>query len=125
MAHEANASVIVAGDMNEYLQTRSVFAPLSGLLTDINEGAGIPPAERYTYVYDQNTQEIDHILVSAAVEARGVQVEHVHVNTWAASTGLQVSDHDPTVANVKVCDGAGSGQGRSFLSLYSFLLINV
>ncbi|KAI0951126.1 hypothetical protein AcW1_008247 [Taiwanofungus camphoratus] len=110
LAHEANASVIVAGDMNEYLQTRSVFAPLSGLLTDINEGAGIPPAERYTYVYDQNTQEIDHILVSAAVEARGVQVEHVHVNTWAASTGLQVSDHDPTVANVKVCDGAGSDQ---------------
>ena len=90
--------------MNEFVQTRSVFRPLSGLLEDANAVAGVPPEERYTYVYDQHSQEIDHIFVSEAVGTRGVQVEHVHVNTWAASVGERASDHDPTVAKIRVCD---------------------
>lgn len=90
--------------MNEFLQTRSVFAPFDGLLTDINEVAGVPPSERYTYVYEQHAQEIDHILVSDAVKAKGASVDHVHVNTWATTKGGQASDHDPSVARVWVCE---------------------
>ena len=90
--------------MNEFVQTRSVFRPLTGPFTDINELAVIPQEERYTYVYDQHTQEIDQIFVSQAVGARGVEVEHVHVNTWAQSVAERASDHDPTVAKVRVCD---------------------
>ena len=93
--------------MNEFVQTRSVFHPLSGLLTDINELSGVDPVERYTYVYDQHSQEIDHIFVSDAIGRRGTAVEHVHVNTWAPSVGERASDHDPTVAKVRVCAGAG------------------
>jgi len=104
LAHDVNASIIVAGDMNEFVQTRSVFAPFAGLLIDANEASGVPPEERYTYVYDQHMQEIDHIFVSDAVARRGVQVEHVHVNTWAASYNARASDHDPSVAKVWVCD---------------------
>ena len=90
--------------MNEFLQTRSVFAPFDGLLTDINDVAGIPPSERYTYVYEQHAQEIDHLFVSDAVKAKGASVDHVHVNTWAQSVAERASDHDPTVAKVRVCD---------------------
>ncbi|KZT73124.1 DNase I-like protein [Daedalea quercina L-15889] len=106
---DPDAHVIVGGDMNEFLQTRSVFAPFAGLLTDMNAIAGVPPAERYTYVYEQHAQEIDHILVSEAVKAKGGSVEHIHVNTWAASKGAQTSDHDPTVAKVRVCAVEGDG----------------
>ncbi|KAJ3541474.1 hypothetical protein NM688_g6078 [Phlebia brevispora] len=106
LAKDANASIILAGDMNEFVQTRSVFRPLSGLLTDINELSGVDPVERYTYVYDQRSQEIDHIFVSDAIGRRGTEVEHVHVNTWAASVSERASDHDPTVAKVRVCDSA-------------------
>lgn len=101
---DPGAHVIVGGDMNEFLQTRSVFVPFDELLTDINEVAGIPPPERYTYVYEQHAQEIDHILVSDAVKAKGASVDHVHVNTWATTKGRQASDHDPSVAKVRVCD---------------------
>lgn len=94
--------------MNEFLQTRSVFAPFDGLLTDINEVAGVPPSERYTYVYEQHAQEIDHILVSDAVKAKGASVDHVHVNTWATTKGRQASDHDPSVAKVWVCEVEGA-----------------
>ncbi|KAF9815617.1 hypothetical protein IEO21_04477 [Rhodonia placenta] len=107
LAHDANASIIAGGDMNEFLQTRSVFAALQGLLRDINEIAGLPPAERYTYVYDQHAQEIDHIFVSPAIAARGADVEHVHMNTWAQTMGERASDHDPSVARVWVCESEG------------------
>lgn len=111
---DPNASVIVAGDMNEYLATRAVLRPLSAVLHDANEAAGVPPAERYTYAYDQNAQEIDHVFVSDAIAQRrgglrsgagsGVEVEHVHVNTWAETIGSRASDHDPTVVRLWVCD---------------------
>ena len=89
--------------MNEFVQTRHVFRGLSELLYDINEVSGVPPLERYTYVYEQHMQEIDHILVSDAVKAKGASVDHVHVNTWATTKGGQASDHDPSVAKVWVC----------------------
>ncbi|EPT05654.1 hypothetical protein FOMPIDRAFT_1021407 [Fomitopsis schrenkii] len=101
---DPDSHIIVGGDMNEFLQTRSVFAPFNGLLTDINEVAGVPPSERYTYVYEQHAQEIDHIFVSDAVKAKGASVDHVHVNTWATTKGRQASDHDPSVAKVWVCE---------------------
>ncbi|TBU49836.1 DNase I-like protein [Dichomitus squalens] len=99
-----NTSVIVAGDMNEFTAARSVLRPLAALLTDANDVGGVPLAERYTYVYDQHTQEIDHVFVSDAIARRGGDVEHVHVNTWARSVGERASDHDPTVARLWVCD---------------------
>jgi predicted extracellular nuclease len=122
LSKDANASVVLAGDMNEYLQTRSVFRALDGLVYDINELSGVPPTERYTYVYEQHTQEIDHMFVSEAVARRGTEVEHVHVNTWAPSVSERASDHDPTVARVRVCDRAAGVEGESWLILFRFLV---
>lgn len=121
LAHDANASIIAGGDMNEFLQTRSVFAALQGLLRDINEIAGLPPAERYTYVYDQHAQEIDHIFVSPAIAARGADVEHVHMNTWAQTMGERASDHDPSVARVWVCESEGEAWKEGTFSIYSLM----
>ncbi|OCH95417.1 DNase I-like protein [Obba rivulosa] len=103
LVKDANASVVVAGDFNEFVQTRSVFESLQGLLfePDVNF---VPPEERYTYVYDQHAQAIDHMFVSPAILARGAAIEHVHINTWAPTARSRASDHDPTVAQLWVCD---------------------
>ncbi|KAI9058193.1 DNase I-like protein [Trametes sanguinea] len=101
---DPNASIIVGGDCNEYVQTRAVFAPFDGLLTELDGAAGVPPVERYTYLFDQNSEQLDHLFVSDAVLQRGgIAVEHVHVNNWAPSLSARASDHDPSVARVKVC----------------------
>ena len=100
---DPDANVIVGGDCNEYVQTRAVFAPFDGLLTELDEASGVPDVERYTYLFDQNSQQLDHLFVSSAIVARGTGVEHVHVNNWAASVGARASDHDPSVAQVRVC----------------------
>ena len=80
-----------------------MIAPIEDLMHDADVASGMPTAERYTYVYDQNCQQIDHIYVSAAVAERGVRAEHVHVNNWAESLSARASDHDPSVGMVKVC----------------------
>ncbi|KAI0059548.1 DNase I-like protein [Artomyces pyxidatus] len=97
------AAVIVAGDFNEFAQTRSVFRPLAPLMFEADVVAGITPVERYTYVFDQNCEQLDHIFVSPAVAVGGVEVEHVHVNNWGPTLDGRASDHDPSVARVRVC----------------------
>jgi hypothetical protein len=59
--------------------------------------------ERYTYTYDQNTQELDHLFISNALKARGADVQHIHVNTWSPTYASRISDHDPSVARLLVC----------------------
>ncbi|KAK0478913.1 Endonuclease/exonuclease/phosphatase [Armillaria novae-zelandiae] len=98
-----SANIVIAGDFNEYVQTRSVFASLQELLEDIDEAAGIADVERYTYVYDQNTEQLDHVFISSAIVKRGVEAEHIHVNNWSPSYDDRTSDHDPTVGKIRLC----------------------
>jgi predicted extracellular nuclease len=99
---DPKASIIVSGDFNEYGQTVAVWAPFEGLMTDIDEAANVPPVERYTYVFDMNSQQLDHSLVSKSIVDAKPEVEHIHVNNWDALS-TRVSDHDPSVARVKLC----------------------
>lgn len=82
------------------MQPLKVFADKSGLV-DLDEAAGIPAEERYTYLFDMNSQALDHMYVSSAV-GEGVKYEHLHLNTWQ-NYDDQVSDHDPSVALVNIC----------------------
>lgn len=97
-----NAKIISSGDYNEFafVEPMEKFKSVSGL-SDLDEVAGISPTERYTYIFDMNCQQLDHIFVSNALK-KGAEYEHIHVNTWAPYPG-QVSDHDPSVARLNVC----------------------
>ena len=95
LAVDANARVVVIGDLNDF-----EFSPAVDLL----EGAGLvnlvetlPAAERYSYVFEGNSQVLDQILVSRWLAAQNVLAGYdvVHVNAEFAD---QVSDHDPQVA---------------------------
>ena len=57
LALDKHANVVIAGDFNEPIQARSVYAPLNGIVTEIDEIDEIlksKPAERYTYIFEQN-----------------------------------------------------------------------
>ncbi|KIM43160.1 hypothetical protein M413DRAFT_443970 [Hebeloma cylindrosporum] len=103
LAKNPLANIIVAGDFNEYIQTRSVYAPITSLLADIDEVAKIPEVERYSYVFDQNSQQLDHVLISKALQHRKVNFEHIHVNNWSPTLAARISDHDPSVGQVRLC----------------------
>lgn len=97
--------MITSGDFNEFafVEPVNVFRDVSGL-EDLDDVVGTPDVERYTYVYDMNTQALDHMFVSTAL-AEGAGYEHVHVNTWATAEDV-VSDHDPSIAQLNVCGNA-------------------
>ncbi|KAK7469141.1 hypothetical protein VKT23_003631 [Stygiomarasmius scandens] len=103
LSADSEANVIIGGDFNEFSQTRSVFASLNGIMTEIDEVAGIPPVERYTYVFDQNTEQLDHIFISPAIANRTLAFEHIHVNNWSPSLSARISDHDPSTGEFRVC----------------------
>ena len=101
-AQDPNAAIISAGEGNEFafVQPMETFAPVSGLI-DLDVAAGILPMNRYTYTFDGNTQQLDHMYVSLKL-ARMPQSEHVHFGSWVSDDDL-VSDHDPSVAKINVC----------------------
>ncbi|KAF8420368.1 Endonuclease/exonuclease/phosphatase [Tirmania nivea] len=102
LAEDPSALVITAGDFNEF----SVVAPMKvfhGVMWDLDEVVGTKVEERYSYLFDMNSQTLDHMLVSHALKNHGKpSFEHVHVNSWASRNDV-VSDHDPGVAMLAVC----------------------
>lgn len=82
------------------MQPLKTFVAKSGLV-DLDELVDMPIAERYTYLYDMNSQALDHMFVSPRL-GRGALYEHLHLNTWQ-NYDDQVSDHDPSVARFNLC----------------------
>lgn len=103
LKQDPSAKVIASGDFNEFafVSPLETFTSVSGLL-DMNDVAKVKAEERYTYLFDMNCQEIDHMFVSKSIAAKGARFDHVHINTWV-SYDDQISDHDPSVAQLNIC----------------------
>ncbi len=99
LALQTNARVIVLGDLNDFdfstpLQVLSGDSVGTPILFDL-AAAKLAPEERYSYVYQGNSQELDHIYVSQSLLANA-EIQPIHVNSEFAN---QVSDHDPSIAS--------------------------
>jgi uncharacterized protein len=95
-AIDPKANVVVLGDLNDYEYSPALTILKNAGLTDLIET--LPPNERYTYVFEGNSQSLDHILVSANLMAKSApQYDIVHINAEFAG---QASDHDPEVVRL-------------------------
>ncbi|WP_458094327.1 Calx-beta domain-containing protein [Roseomonas sp. WA12] len=132
--------VVVTGDLNEYQ-----FFPATKILTGELEmtsswqgGAAentpptlvpgtqilyptiesLPENERYTYVFEGNSQVLDQILLSGAANA-GMLYDAVHMNAEFAD---QISDHDPSVVSFVMARSAAiATEGDDSIDARSFL----
>jgi predicted extracellular nuclease len=112
LAADARANVVVLGDVNDFEFSRTV---------DIMVGAGpaafvdlprtLPVKERYSYVYEGNSQVLDQILVSKALTVAPVgatsaafEYDIVHTNSEFHD---QDSDHDPQVVRLAIGGATG------------------
>jgi predicted extracellular nuclease len=102
LSQDKDARIITAGDFNEFtfVEPLKQYMRISGL-KDMDAVAKIDELERYTYLFDMNAQQLDHMFVSPALATKA-KYEHVHLTTWV-SYDEQVSDHDPSVARMDVC----------------------
>ena len=117
LAVDDDAHVIVLGDLNDFDFSETVKV-LTGERTAViggpdMDGSGptapggdavlrtlfekLPANERYSYVFEGNSQVLDQIVVSHSLFDLGATYDVVHVNAEFAD---QVSDHDPSVMKV-------------------------
>ncbi|MFC8426934.1 endonuclease/exonuclease/phosphatase family protein [Streptomyces sp. NPDC057236] len=90
---QKNADVVALGDINDFEFSET---------TEILEGKGVlwsaikslPRSERYSYVYQGNSQALDQILISPSIRRGTFTYDSVHIN---AEFHDQISDHDPQV----------------------------
>ena len=96
LADDPDARIVVLGDLNDFEGS----APLQALeavgLEDLIQR--LPASDGYSYVYQGNSQLLDHVLASRAA-AKGVAIDVVHVNAEFPSTD-RASDHDPIVVKI-------------------------
>ena len=100
---------IIAGDP---APANEVLVPGNSALTVplLNLTGTVPAEDRYSYVFEGNTQSLDHALVNAAaLERAEVRLLHARVNAdFAADLAadptvpVRSSDHDPLVAELAV-----------------------
>lgn len=98
LAHDPRAAVVVLGDCNEFQfappLTTLAAAPLRNLVERLD------PADRYTFVFQGNSQVLDHVLVSPAI-ATDARIDAVHVDADQPDA-VRASDHDPLLACLRL-----------------------
>jgi len=97
LALDPNAAIVVLGDLNDFEFSNPLMTLKGGVLNDLIES--LPQSERYTYVFEGNSQALDHILVSNSLFTSVPVFEYdvVHVNSEFV---IRTSDHDPQVARL-------------------------
>lgn len=111
LAIDANARIVVLGDLNEFAFEEPLLA-LSGedegtpVLTDLLNQ--FDPVERYTFIFEGNSQALDHVYISDAL-GDVAEADIVHANAEFAD---QATDHDPIVARF-ILQAANTNNGRA------------
>lgn len=108
LAADGRANVVVLGDINDFEFSRTTDILVGdGSLVDLPRT--LPASERWTYVYQGNSQVLDQILISRALAGapRGgkrpaYDYDIVHTNSPFAD---QDSDHDPQVVRLTLRGG--------------------
>ena len=107
LAIDSEALVAVVGDLNDFQFSETLRIVKGDDLVDLVDR--LPVEEQYSYVFDGNSQVLDHILVSDALSRATKAFDIVHINSEFAD---QVSDHDPSVAQFRIRRSA-AGKGRA------------
>ena len=107
LALNPTANVIALGDLNEF-QFLEPLRLLAGegvdrILTDLAPFL-LSPEELYSFIFQGNSQLIDHILVSDALLGADALVDIVHMN---AEFFGAFTDHDPVLASFRLPKLAG------------------
>ena len=119
LAANADANIVVAGDFNDF-QFEEPLGVLTGEL-DLSGNAVTPGSDvvltnltytldandRYSYVFEGNAQQLDHILVSQGTMGLSTpEFDLVHFNTVG---GTPNSDHDGAVVRLQFAANVVSG----------------
>ncbi|MEZ7172901.1 endonuclease [Sporosarcina sp. OR05] len=91
------ANIVSLGDFNDFQFAEALKIHEGNYMTNmINK---VETSDRYTYVYQGNSQVLDHILVSNELAAK-TEVDILHINADFTDMAGRASDHDPVLVQV-------------------------
>ena len=105
LAADKQARIVVLGDLNDFEFSDTLDILTGGVLVNLMET--LPASERYSYVFEGNSQVLDQILVSPRLFKNFDSYDSVHVNAEFAD---QDSDHDPQVTRLRFGQGVEDEQ---------------
>jgi hypothetical protein len=97
---DENARIVVLGDLNEFQYRPALDILEGGVLANL--WSTVPITDQYTFVFDGNSQVLDHILVSEATDdfaSPEFDVVHVNIDRYETS---QATDHDPLLVKLTI-----------------------
>ncbi|MDH5605659.1 MAG: hypothetical protein OEY93_02115 [Anaerolineae bacterium] len=113
-----NARVMVTGDLNDFQFAEpgeganhplGILEGTGGEIKLTNLAKLVLKARRYSYVYEGNSQVLDHMLVSPKLLEDFVGADYLHFNAgypytyhYDANTPIVSSDHDPLEGRFKI-----------------------
>ncbi|HOV15339.1 MAG TPA: hypothetical protein PK771_13720, partial [Spirochaetota bacterium] len=92
---EEKANIIVIGDYNDFHFSETLKTIKGNILTNLIEK--LPVNDRYSYLYQGNSQILDNILVSKNILSKKPEIDIVHCNA-EYSYNLNFTDHDPVIS---------------------------
>ena len=110
----AGRNVLVAGDLNDF-EFSSPLAHLTqgGVLTNLWYSA--PAGLAYSYKFNGHLQTLDHILVTAGLKSRLLDMRYIHLDNdvyeRTPTDGTGISDHDPPLATFELVPTSTSTPG--------------
>ena len=101
LAAAPDANVIVLGDLNDFQFSDTLAALANGNGGDpelLNLVDLLDTEDRYSFIFNGNSQVLDHILASPNLTDDSPEIDAVHINLDFGFPGGNPSDHDPLVA---------------------------
>ena len=96
-AKNPDANIVSVGDYNDYQFSDAMKLFEGELMTNmINH---VEKSDRYTYLFQGNSQVLDHILVSNNLVS-GTEIDILHINADFTDIAGRASDHDPVLVQV-------------------------
>ncbi|WP_274307332.1 endonuclease [Solibacillus daqui] len=91
------ANIVSVGDFNDFQFSDSLKIHEGNLMTNmINK---VETSDRYSYVYQGNSQVLDHILVSNNLVEQ-TEIDILHINADFTDMAGRASDHDPILVQI-------------------------
>lgn len=92
-----DANIVSLGDFNDYQFADALKIHEGELMTNmINH---VETEDRYTYLYQGNSQVLDHILVSNNL-VNATEIDILHINADFTDMAGRASDHDPVMVQI-------------------------
>ena len=101
VSENPGANIVSVGDFNDFQFSETLKIHEGEHMTNMINT--VDKADRYTYLFQGNSQVLDHILVSNHL-ADTTKTDILHINADFTDMAGRASDHDPVLVQIDVKD---------------------